>query len=396
MTIGIERLAVYVPGEAVQIDTLAAARGARVTAIEGDRAHRAFAVAAPCEDVVTLAATAGARILRAGGMGRNQVGLLLVASATAPSPTRPVASYVHGLLGLSPRCRAVDVVAGNLAGTTAVTLAQSWIQAGGFRNRCALVIAADIVRAQPETPRELAQGAAAVALVVGLAPQVLILPNDGVSATAGRAGNRQPYRAALTDAFQAFRHAERPALEGSEALTDRLAKVLYQASSPASAIAAHRHVLRVDWQAASGRWPETAAEADAAVASAVGTQVEPWVHVVGQIGNTRAAGIWLALAATVEAEGRRLGGRRIGLFAFDPAVGGEFCTGLVPSGVVAVADTGLGAGLAGRVWLSAEQYTARAGRNGGGDPPPGFAGDFVYVTTRRGRRVYVARASSTI
>jgi hydroxymethylglutaryl-CoA synthase len=390
MTIGIERLVVYVPVEAVQVETIAAARGTEVGNLAAVRGRRAFAVAASCEDVVTLAATAGARVLRAGNLGRNQVGLLLVASATATPAMRPVASYVHGLLGLSPRCRAVDIEAGNVAGTNAVMLAQQWVQAGGFQNRCALVITADVVRPRPGAAREWGQGAAAVALVVGFAPQVLLLPDDGIPATAGSGGDPHSYRAALSSAFEVFRHGERPVLEAGEALTDRLASVLYRASSPASAIAAHRHVLRLDWQASAGRWPATAAEVDTAMAAAVAAQVEPWMQVATQFGNGRCSSVWLALAGLIEAHGRRLGGRRVGIFAFDRRTGGEFLSGLVPAAIATVADTGLAASLAERVWLTGEQYAARANLVAGGDPPTGFAGDFRYVTTRRGRRVYVA------
>ena len=285
MTIGIERMAVYVPGEAVQLDTLAAARGVSLAAFESERGRRAFSVAAPCEDVVTLAATAGARVLRAGGMGTKQVGLLLVASATAAPVMRPVASYVHGLLGLSSRCRALDVVAGTLAGTTAVRMAHEWVQTGGFRNRCALVIAAESARTRPQSPHELSQGAVAVALVIGLAPQVLILSDDSVPVAATDPSHRLSYRAALTEAFRAFRHAERPALDETEAMSDRLARVFYQAASPASARAAHRHLLRIDWQATSGRWPKIPAEAMAAVETAARTETQPWTDVLAEVGN---------------------------------------------------------------------------------------------------------------
>ena len=105
--------------------------------------------------------------------------------------------------------------------------------------------------------------------------------------------------------------------------------------------------------------------------------------------------MWLALAASVESDGRRLGGRRVGAFAFDPDVGGEFFTGLVPAAVGRVSETGLGTALAARTWLDPDTYAGRDGRIVGGDPPPGFAGDFLYVTTRRRQRLYVARASST-
>lgn len=389
MTIGIERIATYVPGEAMRLETLAAARGVSLAAFEGGRGRRAFALAAPCEDVVSVAATAGARVLR-DAVAPASIGLLLVASARAGARERPVAGHVHGLLGLGSRCRAVDVVGGCYASTAAVMMAHDWVQAGGYRNRCALVIAADVVRARPHSPHEVGQGAAGVAMVIGLAPQLLILSEDGVQVASRSGAGRRSYRAALTEAFGVLRHAERPVLDASEGLTDRLAQMYYQAGSPATAIAAHQHVLQLDWQQIEGRSPAEPASLTQALADADALQL-PWLDALADIGDTRAAAIWLALAAGVEAEGRRLGGRRIGAFAFDRRAGGELFTGLVPAAVGMVADTGLGTALAGRTFLDADEYSRRNGELAGGNPPTGFTGDFLYVTTQRGQRVYVAR-----
>lgn len=395
MTIGIERLAVYLPGEAVTVETLTASRSAEAPPLDAAGGRTALAVAAPCEDVVTCAATAGARALRDGDVSPHAIGLLLVASAGGTPGGGPIAGYVQELLGVGPRCRALDVVSGSFGSTAAVAFAHDWVRAGGLRNRCALVIAADVRRRRPDAPSELDQGAAAVAMIVGLAPKVLMLCEDGVPSIARRPVVRSPYRAALTESFTALRDAERPVLEPSEALTDRLARVLYQTRTPAAADAAHRHVLALDWQASRDRWSGTPTEIAAAMDSALTEQVKPWTAVQAQVGSVGAAGIWLALAAIVERDERRLGGRRVGAFGFGAGYGGEFFTGIVPAAVGQVAATGLAEALGGRVLLDGDVYRQRAARASGGDPPDAFAGDFLYVTTRRGRRTYVARDRPT-
>ena len=63
--VGIERLAVYVPQYALRLTDLAAARGTPAEKLTAGLGVREMAIAPPCEDVVTLAATAGARSDRA-------------------------------------------------------------------------------------------------------------------------------------------------------------------------------------------------------------------------------------------------------------------------------------------------------------------------------------------
>jgi 3-hydroxy-3-methylglutaryl CoA synthase len=67
----------------------------------------------------------------------------------------------------------------------------------------------------------------------------------------------------------------------------------------------------------------------------------------------------------------------------------EFFTAIVPPGVEAVADAGVGEILRQRTFVSMGEYErlVRAGE-AGGDPPPGFAGEFVFCGVRNERRKY--------
>src|SRR5438128_7746445 len=102
-----------------------------------------MAIAPPCEDVVTLAATAGARLLRAARVDPEEIGMLLVATETGVDHSKPVSIFVHDLLGIGRRCRVYELKHACYAGTAALMSAADWVRAGGGRGRRALVIAAD-------------------------------------------------------------------------------------------------------------------------------------------------------------------------------------------------------------------------------------------------------------
>src|SRR5207247_3580227 len=89
MSVGIEGLRVYVPQYALRLTELAAARDVPPEKLTAGLGVQEMAIAPPCEDVVTLAATAGARLLRAARVGPAGVGLLLVATATAVAHSQP-------------------------------------------------------------------------------------------------------------------------------------------------------------------------------------------------------------------------------------------------------------------------------------------------------------------
>ena len=79
MSVGIEQIYCYAPQYALPLAALAAARG---VALEG-LGVQAMAIAPACEDVVTLAATAASRCLRAARVDPREIGMLVVACRAA-------------------------------------------------------------------------------------------------------------------------------------------------------------------------------------------------------------------------------------------------------------------------------------------------------------------------
>jgi len=406
VSVGIERLHAYLPSWALPVDALACARRLDTAEVAAAVGTRDLAVAPPWDDTVTMAATAAARLLREAQVAPGDIGLLVVGTANVTDAEQASAVLVHELLGIHATCRAFDVRHGAYAGTAALLVAADWIRAARGRARRALVVAADLPCPPPGTLAECASGAAAVAMLVGTEPRALLLEDESgmwvraardachapgdVSAVRDEAALRSAWLDAVAGAFGAFRSLEHPEPVGEEVVTDRLARILLQLPRPALARAGHRRLLEADWRANDRRWALEEPRLERALAAAFAEQIEPTLAVGLSVGDTGAANLWLALAALLEAEGRRLGGRRLGLCAWGAGDGAEFFTGLVPATVGQVADAGVTRALAARRTIDVAVYeAARAARGTGGEPTAGAAGDFAFVGERGGRRQYV-------
>ena len=395
MSVGIDQVHVYAPQLALPLPALAAARGVAPEKLTLGLGVQAMAVTPACEDVVTLAATAAARCLRAAGVDPRTIGLLVVATETGVDHAKPVGIFVHELVGVGPHCRVYEVKHACYGGTAALMLAADWVRAHRTQARRALVIASDVARYAIGSPGEPTQGAGAVAMLVGPTPRALFLaeesgvhaanvydfwrPLDRREALVDGKYSIDCYLDALASAFRSCRRLERPALEDGEGLLDRLARILYHTPFPKMAAKAHRRLLEL----------ERGSVTDADYEASYHALVAPGLTGVAQIGNTYTASLYVCLATLLEDEGRALAGRRIGLFSYGSGCCAEFFTGTVPTSAVALGPTGVREALARRTLVDVPTYE-RLLRDGerGGEPPPDFAGDFVFRGIRNDRRVY--------
>jgi hydroxymethylglutaryl-CoA synthase len=403
VSVGIEAIHAYAPQDALPLAALAEARGVPATKLTEGLGVKAMAVASPCEDVVTLAATAGARCLRAARVDPREIGLLLVATETGVDHSKPVSIFVHELLGVGPQCRTYEVKHACYGGTAALMTAADWVRANGARPRRALVVAADIARYALGSPGEPTQGAGAVAMLISAEPRALFLSEESGLHAANVYDFWRPlerrealvdgkhsidcYLDALTGAFRAYRDLERPPLEPDEGLVDRLARVLYHTPFPKMAAKAHRRLLDIDRPGGAD---------DAAYAASYRELVAPGLEAVAQVGNTYTASLYFCLAAVLESDARALTGRRLGFFSYGSGCCAEFFTGLVPSSAASLPATGVRDVLARRRLIDVPAYEQLLARGEqGGDAPAGFRGDFVFHGVRNDRRVY-GRAGEAI
>lgn len=354
--IGIDAIAFSVPNAYIEASDLAAARGVAPEKYTKGLGVSRIAIAGRDEDPVTLATNAARRLLAQSGRSRADIGMCVVGSETAVDHSKPIASYVHGLLGLPSRCRVFETKHACFGATAALLGATEWIASGAARGRSALVIASDIARYELGSAGEPTQGAGAVAMLVSERPRLLELD---VGHTGSYAQNVHDFwrplhrKDALVDghfSVECYLSALEGAYadwkaSGSRTSAADLARTCYHVPYGKMASKAHRRRLAA----------EGIAEAQADVRFL--TEVAPSLAFSAQVGNVYTASLYLSLASLLAAEASELESAHVGLFSYGSGCGAEFFAARVAAGAGAFARyLDLGAPLANRRRLTVEQY----------------------------------------
>jgi hydroxymethylglutaryl-CoA synthase len=359
MRVGIDALALAVPPLALELRTLAEARGVPPAKFVDGIGVERMAIAPLDEDTVTLAARAGAAALAQAGISASEIGYLVVGTETAVDHSKPVASYVQGLLGIGAACRVYETKHACFGATAGVLGALEWIRAGGGkRPRIALVIAADIARYGLQTPGEPTQGGAGVALILREDPRLVEIdatighyasdvhdfwrPLPSKDALVDGAFSVQCYLNAVTGAYRNFQE-EREETERFSALA--LDRLVYHVPYGKMAIKAHRQLLAEEGL--------DAAAADATFAEKVG----PSLTLPRRIGNSYTGSLYAALGSLLATDPAPLDGARLGLFSYGSGSAAAFFTGTVVAGAQKRV-AGLGDALERQRILAIDEYEA--------------------------------------
>jgi hydroxymethylglutaryl-CoA synthase len=397
-TIGIDAIALAVPEGYLDLTDLAAARGVPAGKYVDGLGVSRMSVARHHEDPVALAATASRRLFATAGIEPSTIGLCVVGTETAVDHSKPVAAYLHRLLGLPQECRVFEAKHACFGGTAGLLAALDWIAAGSARGRKALIVCTDIARYGLATPGEPTQGAGAVALVVSENPRLLAL-EVGVTGSYAQDVNDfwrplyskeavvdghhsvQCYLDALSGAYRSWKKESEAA-----GVTDAPVRRCYHVPYGKMAKKAHRQVMQLEGK--------SEAEADASYAAEVATSLQ----LPSQVGNIYTGSLYLALASLLEAEAAELEGQRIGLFSYGSGCCAEYFAGRVQPGAGAFADAlQLAAPVKDRRRYTFAEYEQIRLRDEEGDKRPvnGDAhdvpkGSIAFVGIDADRRVYVA------
>jgi hydroxymethylglutaryl-CoA synthase len=171
--IGLDHLAVYSPNQYLPLERLAEARNVDPQKFTIRLGIKEMSIASPGDDVVTMGANAGYRVIKEAGISPEDIGMLIVGTESSEDKAKPAAIFVHDLLEISNSCRVYDIIHACAAGTYGVLAAIDWLQ--NPKNRYALVIASDIARYDRETLAEPTQGAGAVAMLISKNPRLMII-----------------------------------------------------------------------------------------------------------------------------------------------------------------------------------------------------------------------------
>ncbi len=395
-SIGIDAIALAVPQGYIELSELAEARGVPPGKYVEGLGVRRMAVAQRWEDPVALAANAARRLFATSGQDPSRVGLCVVGTETAVDHSKPIAAWLHRLLGLPQRARVYESKHACFGGTAGLLTALDWIASGSAGGRTALVVCTDIARYELRSAGEPTQGAGAVALLVSERPRLLALdpsvsgsyskdvddfwrPLHRKEALVDGHHSVQCYLDALEGAYGAWKEAN-----AAGDLHAPLARRCYHVPYGKMARKAHRHARQLDGLSEP--------EADATFAA----EVAPSLALPAEVGNVYTGSLYFALASLLHAEAAKLEGARVGLFSYGSGCTAEFFAGRVASGAGAlVKSLALDAPLEGRRRYGVAEYEAIRAADAEADPsfagvrPPTRPGEVAFAGIENGRRIYL-------
>ncbi len=330
--VGIEAISTHIPRHFIDLKTLAKANGTDPDKYYHGLGGRRMAVIQPGEDPLTLAVEAARKLFDRYSVKRKDIGLVIVGTETAIDAAKPIAAYVHGILGLPGECRTFDTKHACYGCTAALKTAADWCRSGSARGRKALVIATDIARYDNDSPGEPTQGAGAVAMIVGQSPALLALedypeavftedamdfwrPHYRSTAVVDGHASIDNYLKALESTYRRFKHESGLAFEDYDYL-------LFHVPFPKMAFKAFRLLYEREMKSENGNRFENM-ETDYRARSWPAL----WANI--EIGNVYAGSLYISLASLLEKQSLRPQSRRLGFFSYGSGCCAEFFSGRV-------------------------------------------------------------------
>ncbi|RJO70425.1 MAG: hydroxymethylglutaryl-CoA synthase family protein [Myxococcales bacterium] len=359
MPVGLEAISVYIPRYYLDTEDLARANGTDPLKYKVGIGVQQFSAPAPHEDSVTMAHEAALALIRNYGVDPDDIGMLIVGSETGVDAAKPIAAYVHGLLGLPSNCRTFDTKHACYSATAALKFARAWC-GGASRGRKALVIASDIARYEIGSPGEPTQGAGAVALLVSDQPGLLIFdefpeafytkevmdfwrPHYRATALVQGELSIESYLTTLESTFLAY-------CGNSGLKWDDFDCMLFHVPFPKMASKAYKRLCEMEAGDGAGRSVDE-------LLRQFDVRTRPYLTANSRTGNLYSGSLYLSLADLLETEGVRAIGRRVGLFSYGSGCCGEYFSGVVgPEAEACRGKIGLERALADRVALSHHDY----------------------------------------
>jgi len=324
MQTGIHRLSFYTSRYCLDLKELAEARGVDWNKYSIGIGQEIMGIPPPDEDVVTMAASAAKPIVDE--VGVENIELVLFATESSVDQSKSAGLFLHGLLGLPPRCRVVELKQACYSGTIALRMAALMVAASPGSK--ALVLCSDIARYDLGSPGEPTQGCGAVAMLVTANPALLVLdPEYGVHAEDVMDFWRPNYR---EEAFVDGKYSTRIYLNtATEAwrqyagLTGRalgdFARCCYHIPFTNMASKAHDRLLKE-----AGIQEEREERIKAQVSESL-----PYNRITG---NTYSASLYEGLTCLLDTATEPLDGKRIGFFSYGSGCVGEFFSGVITPG----------------------------------------------------------------
>lgn len=323
MKVGIEDICFYTASYYLDLQVLAEVHQIDVEKFYAGIGQEQMSMAAPDEDIVTMAAAAALPVVE--GQDKSAIRTLLFASESGIDQSKSAGVYVHRLLELDPACRVVELKQACYSATSAIQMACALVVRQPQQK--VLVIASDIARYDLDSSGEPTQGCGAVAMLISADPKIMeVEPVSGLYTEDVMDFWRPNYRGtALVDGkystkvyLKSLKHAWLDYQQQGGHAFSEFNYFCYHQPFTRMAQKAHSHLLKQVGASLS------TAEAEAQIADTLSYN--------RSIGNSYTASIYIGLTSLLENAEHDLSGQRVGFFSYGSGCVAELFSGVVQPG----------------------------------------------------------------
>lgn len=323
MSVGIDEISFYTSNYYLDLRTLAEVQQTDPDKYYEGIGQEKMGMAAPDEDIVTMAANAALPLIER--VGSDAVSTLMFATETGIDQSKAAGVYVHRLLGMSNNCRVVEMKQACYSATAAIQMACALV--ARTPEKKVLVIASDVARYDLDTPGEATQGCGAVAMLISANPRLLEIdpevgnhtedvmdfwrPNYRSTALVDGKYSTKIYLRALKKAWENFRDV-------SSLAFDDFSHFCYHLPFSRMAQKAHQHLAKLN-------------KADM-TAEQIEAQIADTLSYNRIIGNSYTASMYIGLTSLLENCKQNIAGTKIGFFSYGSGCVAEFFSGTVVAG----------------------------------------------------------------
>lgn len=179
MKIGIDKIGFAIPNYYLDIEDLALARGIEPAKFTKGLLQLEMSITPRTQDIVTLGAQAAFNILD--DEDKKLIDTIIVGTETGIDQSKAASVFIHGLLGIQPFARSIEIKEACYGATAALEMARNHV--ANRPDSRVLVIASDIAKYGVGSSGESTQGAGSIAMLVKKDPRVAIINNDNIYQT---------------------------------------------------------------------------------------------------------------------------------------------------------------------------------------------------------------------
>ena len=327
MTVGIDLIHFATADFYLGLDTFAQEKGTALEKYTQGIGQEKMSIAPPDEDIVTLAAKAADPILAQ--IDKQAITAVLFATESGIDQSKSAGAFLHGLLGLSHRCRTIELKHACYGGTAALQMANALVHANPKEQ--ILVIASDIAKYDIDSSGEATQGCGAVAMLVKTDPRILAIepgsgyytddvmdfwrPNHRTTALVDGKYSTKVYLNSLKQAWWHF-------VEQTGRTFEQIDAFCYHIPFSRMTEKAHKTLTKTVGARLS---PATFAQ-----------QVQPGQQYNRIVGNSYSASLFIGFCSFLDHAPDDLTDHRFGLFSYGSGCVAEFFTGKVQPGYESV------------------------------------------------------------